>query len=96
MILDYLGRDVELSELYKYKNTAVGWSMGDIKNVAKQFGVDATVFRIVNMKGMSSILLPAILYWDFSHFVVLEKYNELEVTILDPNYGRKLLTKIHL
>ncbi|WP_238597428.1 cysteine peptidase family C39 domain-containing protein, partial [Streptococcus suis] len=47
MILDYLGRDVELSELYKYKNTAVGWSMGDIKNVAKQFGVDATVFRIV-------------------------------------------------
>lgn len=93
MILDYLGRDVELSELYKYKNTAVGWSMGDIKNVAKQFGVDATVFRIVNMKGMSSILLPAILYWDFSHFVVLEKYNELEVTILDPNYGRKTLNK---
>ncbi|WP_392371894.1 cysteine peptidase family C39 domain-containing protein, partial [Streptococcus suis] len=93
MILDYLGRDVELSELYKYKNTAVGWSMGDIKNVAKQFGVDATVFRIVNMRGMSSILLPAILYWDFSHFVVLEKYNELEVTILDPNYGRKTLNK---
>ncbi|WP_156010109.1 cysteine peptidase family C39 domain-containing protein [Streptococcus ruminantium] len=93
MILDYLGRDVELSELYQYKNTAVGWSMGDIKNVAKQFGVDAVVLRVDDMRGMSSIVLPAILFWDFSHFVVLEKYNELEATILDPNYGRKTLNK---
>ncbi|MFU2164321.1 cysteine peptidase family C39 domain-containing protein [Streptococcus pluranimalium] len=93
MIFDYLGRDVELSELYKYKNTAVGWSMGDIKNAAKQFGVDATVFRVDDLKGMSSIVLPAILYWDFSHFVVLEKYSEVDATILDPNYGRKTINK---
>lgn len=56
-------------------------------HTARQFGLQARAFS-TDLEQLSQIQLPAILFWEFNHYVVLEKWDGSNATIVDPTTGR--------
>lgn len=69
-----------------------GNSLMEILHIAKHLNFDA---RWVKCKptALTSISLPAILYWDNKHYVVIEKIKNDKYYILDPSDRRKSLSQ---
>lgn len=92
MILSYYGRKTGISEIRK--NTVIGrdgLSALSIVQAARRYGLkvrtislEATDFRFVS--------LPAIVYWEFNHFLVVERYSLSFIDVVDPAVGRRRLT----
>ncbi len=38
------------------------------------------------------IQLPAIIHWDFDHFIVVERWSSKKVDVIDPSRGRRQLS----
>ncbi len=89
MVLGYFGRFESLDTL----RIALGVSRDGSKaasiiQVAKQYGCDARGYR----KSAEDVLrgpFPAILFWNFNHFVVLEGSSGSHVYLNDPAVGRR-------
>ena len=89
MILAHYGRYVPLEEL----RTACGVSRDGSKAsamlaAARSYGLVAKGFRRPFEK-LGECELPAILFWRFSHWVVLEGFHRGQVIINDPADGRR-------
>ena len=92
-VLAYFGRWVPLTELRQQCEVSRdGSSAASISRAAKYFGLDC--------KGMSvraglldKLPLPLILFWQFSHFVVLEGMSDNHYLLNDPATGRRKVTK---
>ena len=89
MILAYYGRYVPLEEL----RTACGVSRDGSKSsamlaAARSYGLVAKGFRRPFDK-LGECELPAIVFWRFSHWVVLEGFHRGQVMINDPADGRR-------
>ena len=67
-----------------------GCSAADIAHAARQYGLETTGWRqeIGDLPGLS---LPAILFWEFRHFVVLEGIGKGRYFINDPGRGRRVI-----
>ncbi len=88
MVLDYHGSSVPLNELRDICGTSRnGNSAVDLLRSAKQLGLDARGLR-VDLPRLSQVRLPAILHWNMSHFVVLERFRRGRATLVDPSSGR--------
>ncbi|QUL38782.1 peptidase domain-containing ABC transporter [Erythrobacter sp. JK5] len=68
--------------------TSSGVTVGNIIKTAKRFGLDGRAVR-AELDQLDQLELPAILHWNFNHFVVLEKVGARHATILDPSHGRQ-------
>ena len=55
---------------------------------AQQLGMRGRGLRVEG-DSFTALELPVILHWGFNHFVVLEKWNGTNGTIVDPNHGRR-------
>ena len=55
---------------------------------AHSFGLEATGLR-VEVDDLRTLRLPAILHWNFNHFVVLERIRGVRAVVLDPAFGRR-------
>jgi len=55
---------------------------------AQQLGMRGRGLR-VEVDSFTALELPVILHWGFNHFVVLEKWNGTNGTIVDPNHERR-------
>lgn len=62
-----------------------------IANAAETFGVKARSYRL-ELEDLRDLELPAILHWQLSHFVVLERASDKSLTIVDPSGGRRTIT----
>ncbi|MFC4402493.1 peptidase domain-containing ABC transporter [Gracilibacillus xinjiangensis] len=95
MILSYYGCHTDTNHIKsRYPSPNVnGWSLLDIKRAAGKFGLESTGMRVINPNYFSKLKKPVILFWNFSHFVVLESVQGENYTIIDPKYGRILLNK---
>jgi NHLM bacteriocin system ABC transporter peptidase/ATP-binding protein len=87
MILAYHGRHVSLEEL----RVACGISRNGAKasnivQAARRYGLVAKGFR-KEIPDVFSVPLPAILFWRFGHFVVLEGKGSGVVHLNDPGFG---------
>lgn len=59
-----------------------------IIEAARSYGLEAVAYS-AELAGLSQIPLPAILHWEFKHFVVLERlHSRGGATIVDPARGR--------
>ncbi len=92
MVLGYFGLWVPLTELReKCEVSRDGSSAASILRAARHFGLEGGGLS-VRSESLKLLQLPLILFWQFSHFVVLEGYDEQYFYLNDPATGRRRVT----
>ena len=92
MILRYYGSNETLSDLRKYILAGRdGLRILDLNNLLKKMNFDTKVYKTTT-DGISQLKLPAILYWNNNHYVVLERIIKKYYIIVDPAFRRKKIT----
>ncbi len=92
MIESYHGRQTRVDQL---RALLEGGRDGvTAQAIAKQARDDGMIVRAfsVEPEDLQHLPLPAILFWEFNHFVVLERWGAERVDIVDPALGRRRLT----
>jgi len=92
MVLAYHGHHAPLPEV----RVACGVSRDGanalaVVRAARQYGMEAKGAKLPGLAGLAELQLPAILPWDFNHFVVLERISAKRAWIVDPASGRRSL-----
>lgn len=93
MVLGFHGCHVPLSELRA--TCAVGRDGVNAHTLlqgGRTYGLTATALQVQQTARLDQLRLPAILHWDFNHFVVLERVCRDALTIVDPNGGRRVVS----
>src|ERR1700761_1060025 len=89
MILAYYGRWVPLETLREACGVSRdGSKASNILKAARRFGMAAKGFR-KEPSTLNELPLPAIIHWNFNHFVVLERLDRKHACINDPAVGRR-------
>jgi len=92
MILSYYGRPTSISELRTRCGVGRdGLSALSLVRAARNYGLKV---RAVSLQesDFSSVRLPAIIHWEFKHFLVVEYWSRKYVRIVDPAKGRRKLS----
>jgi ATP-binding cassette subfamily B protein len=92
MLLSYFGRKTSISEIREQCGlgrdglTALG-----IVKAARKYGLRV---RAVSLQenDFRLVTLPAIVHWEFNHFIVVERWSPKFVDVVDPALGRKRLS----
>ncbi|WP_192800167.1 peptidase domain-containing ABC transporter [Priestia endophytica] len=93
MISAYYDHHIPLTEIReKIGNGRDGNTLLDLYRMSKDMGFVSKCYKS-NVDMLSTVQLPAIVFWDFKHFVVLQKEKKGKFSIIDPSSGRKTLTK---
>lgn len=92
MILSYYGVYVPLEKLrIECGVSRDGTKASNIVRAARRYGFEAAGYRS-EIENLKSLRLPAIIFWDFNHFVVLERVLKNKVIINDPAVGRRTVS----
>jgi len=87
MITSYHGYTCDLQSLRKsFGSSARGTSLQTIMDLADSLQLTSRAVRI-DMEELSDLSLPAILHWNFNHFVVLKVVTRQSLVIHDPAAG---------
>ncbi len=95
MVLAYFGKEVRLDEVRETMGVGRdGVSALNILKAGRFYGLRSRGIKIEDVDEEVPYLegTPAILHWEFSHFVVLDKLHAKGVWIVDPAVGRRFLT----
>ncbi|MYD79764.1 MAG: ATP-binding cassette domain-containing protein [Gammaproteobacteria bacterium] len=91
-VLGYFDRWVPLTELReKCEVSRDGSSAASIKRAASHYGLECKGLSL-QAEQLKKLDLPLILFWQFSHFVVLEGYSDRHFHINDPATGRRTIS----
>jgi len=93
MILNYHGRKVSISEIRERCDLGRdGLSALSIVKAAQNYGMRV---RAISLKENTFrfVRLPAIIHWEFNHFLVLERWTPTYVDVVDPAQGPRRLTQ---
>jgi ATP-binding cassette subfamily C protein len=96
MVLGYHGHHAPLAELRQA--CGVSRSGADalaIVRAARRYGLEAQGARI-ELDQLDQLPLPAILHWDFDHFLVLERLTATRAFLVDPASGRRAMGRLEL
>ncbi len=98
MICHYYGQDYSLSFLERYCHASnEGVSVKGIVDSAKELGLDSVCGQF-KLDNLNADYLPAILFWDQNHFVVLYKISDdrKKFFIADPKRGKRAYSREEL
>jgi len=88
MILGYFGRYVSLEDLRVACGVSRdGTKASNIMQAGRQYGLRARVFK-KEIKDLPAVSLPAVIFWNFNHFVVLEGTGKDVFYLNDPARGK--------
>lgn len=89
MVLGYHGKTVSIGELRSHLGVGRGGaSVASLVRTGRSFGLRGRGVRL-EIEDLSSLPCGAILYWQFRHFVVLERSGQAKVDLVDPATGRR-------
>lgn len=94
MVLGYFGHHITLPELREtFGSSKKGISLYNLAEMGCFFDLKTKAFKVDDLKALKDIELPAILFWEEKHFVILENVNKASTRfhIIDPSYGRRKL-----
>ncbi|MEV8635144.1 peptidase domain-containing ABC transporter [Streptosporangium sp. NPDC051023] len=92
MVLSYHGRRVSLQEISdRLQIGRDGLSAKALREGAVECGLTSRAFSLAPAD-LARVPMPAIVHWEFKHFVVVERWAEDRVDIVDPGRGRRRLT----
>ncbi|MGB0906151.1 MAG: peptidase domain-containing ABC transporter [Maricaulaceae bacterium] len=92
MVARYHGHDIDLNILRKRHLVSLkGASLKSIISIAANLELGARPLRL-DLEHLNELTLPAILHWDFNHYVVMTKVGHDKVHIIDPGIGRRTLS----
>lgn len=93
MILSYYGRATTVAEVQEHCRTGRdGLSASAIKSMAGSYGLRVRAIT-VSEQDFGLVPLPAIVHWNFNHFLVVERWLANSVDVVDPAYGRTRVSK---
>ncbi|GCE20729.1 peptidase domain-containing ABC transporter [Dictyobacter kobayashii] len=92
MILRYHGRQTSISEISNQAGVGRdGLSALDVVKTARKYGLRVRPISLQD-NDFRSVALPAIVHWQFNHFVIVERWTPRKVDIVDPASGRKRIS----
>jgi ATP-binding cassette subfamily B protein len=92
MLLSYHGRKTSVAELrVRFGGGRDGFSALGIVRAARTFGMRVRALSL-QKADFSHVMLPAIVHWEFNHFLVVEHWSPKQVRVVDPAAGRRKLS----
>jgi len=92
MVLSYYGRKTSVSEVRDRCHVGRdGLSALDIVRAARNYNLRVRAVT-VREDSLKRVTLPAIIHWEFNHFMVVEHYSSAWVDVVDPALGRRRLS----
>ncbi len=92
MLLSYYGRQTTISEIREQCGVGRdGLTALSIVKAARTYGMRVRALSLQD-NDFRFVSLPAIIHWEFNHFVVVERWSPRQVEIVDPAMGRRHLT----
>ncbi len=92
MVLSYHGRQTSISELRAQSGLGRdGLSALSIVKIARNYNMRVRAISLQH-SDFRSVPLPAIVHWEFNHFIVVERWSPKGLRIVDPATGRKHLS----
>jgi ATP-binding cassette, subfamily B, bacterial len=93
MILCWFGRQTQLGEVREIlRASRDGVTALGILAAARQLGLRGRGVRVDDVDDLAAIETPAILHWQFNHFVVLERWHRGRLHLVDPARGRRVVS----
>ncbi|HEY7124511.1 MAG TPA: peptidase domain-containing ABC transporter [Ktedonobacterales bacterium] len=93
MLLSYYGRKTSVSEVRERCQVGRdGLSALDIVKAARTYHLRVRAISLQE-DDLGLVTLPAIVHWEFNHFVIVERASHSWVEVVDPGLGRRRLTK---
>ena len=89
MILSYFGRKTSVSEVRDRVGLGRdGLTALDIVKAARGYGMRV---RAVSLQenDFRYVTLPAIVHWEFNHYLIVERWTPMNVDLVDPGSGRR-------
>ncbi len=92
MILSYYGRTTSVSEVLERCGVGRdGLSALSIVKAARMYGLRVRAIALQE-NDFRGVTLPAIVHWEFDHFIIVERWSSTHVEVVDPDLGRRRLT----
>ena len=96
MVADTHGMQLGLPEMRRrFPLSLKGAKLNHLIHIAQQLGFSTRPLRL-DMEDLGKLKLPCILHWDLNHFVVLSKVGKAKITILDPAFGERKLSRAEI
>ena len=96
MISSFYGLKIDLNTLrYKFSPSLKGMTLQDIVKLSAQLHLTSRPLKL-EIDELIELKLPAILHWDFNHYVVLKKISSRGVIIYDPASGKRTVSHSEL
>ncbi|GAA4252957.1 peptidase domain-containing ABC transporter [Dactylosporangium darangshiense] len=93
MVLTYHGRPTTVRQMTADLGVSRdGLSALALVEEAGRYGLHARAFSLPPEE-LAAVPTPAVLYWNFNHYVLLERWGRRRVQLLDPVSGRRRLTR---
>jgi ATP-binding cassette subfamily B protein len=92
MILNYYGRPTSIGELrVQFGGGRDGLSALSIVKAARSYGLRVRAISLAHSE-FRRVTLPAIIHWQFNHFLIVERWSKKWVSVVDPAFGRRRLS----
>ena len=92
MVLTYYGRETTIGETREFLESGRdALSARAIAQAARDLGLRVRAFSM-EPESLAEVPVPAIVHWNFNHFLVLERWTPEHVQVVDPAIGRRKLT----
>ena len=92
MIAQFYGDESDLLTLRRrFPVSQKGTNLNQLIKISNQLKMVTRPLKL-DLEDLNQLKTPCILHWDFNHFVVLQEVSANKVTILDPAFGKRILT----